>query len=418
MFVPKKPLPDGSSAGLRMVVDYRALNRVTVKDTYPLPNMQGLVEKAAGHECYSTLDATSSYHQFPVRPSDIEKTAFNSALGKYEFVVMPFGLSTAAATCQRYMDKIISKHSEYACAYIDDIIIFSRTMEEHQQHLEAVLTSLMEARISLNEKRRIFNQREVDYLGHHISGKGIAVQPDKVSAITETDPPKDQAAVRRYLGASGFYRRFMKDYARTALIMTRMANAKESEWTQKHQEAWLSLNDKLTTAPVSARYDGKKDISVATDASKDAIGAVLLQKDDDDQWATVTYLSKKLSKAEVNYPMWEKELLAIITACRSWRHYSLGRDLEFKTDHKALHYLMDTRDPTPRQARWIAFLTEYMPKLRYAAAGESIMKVPDYLSRISVAAIQLRTTILESYVDRDEKYRARNFQEKARIMGK
>ncbi len=404
LFVKKKALPDGTAAGLRMCVDYRALNRATQRDAYPLPHMRDLIEGAAKGKIFSTLDATSSYHQFTVATEDIPKTAFNTHVGKFQFKVMPFGLASAVSTCQRSMDRILEPVKEFAAVFIDDIIIYSETMEEHADHLNKVLEILRANNIHLNKQKCFFAKEEVTYLGHRISHRTIAMDPSKIEAVAEIKPPTDATGVKRFLGMTGFYRRFIKGYQEIAAPLSDVIGKKGFRWGEKQLEAFETLKRALTEAPVLSSFDPSKPLVCATDASTVAVGGVLLQ-DQGEGLRPIEFMSQKLCGAQRNYPVWELEVLAILTAYQKWRHYLVGAAVEFKTDHKGLNYLMSLKNPTPRQSRWIEQLQEYSPIIKYEPGKSSVMATPDCLSRPTEVPVML-STISEPINLKDEITRA------------
>ena len=275
LFVAKK---DGS---MQMCIDYRKLNRVTVKDKYPLPRIDDLFDQLRGSSYFSKIDLRSGYHQLRVREQDIPKTAFGTPEGHYEFLVMPFGLTNAPAVFMDLMHRVLQEFlDEFVIVFIDDILIYSTTEEQHRKHLSAVLQTLKEHRLFAKFSKCDFWRREVKFLGHVVTSEGIAVDPSKVEAVLNWQRPKSVFDIRSFLGLAGYYRRFIKGFSSIALPLTRLTRKGiKFEWDEKCNEAFKRLKKLLTTAPVLIIPEQGKGYVVYCDASKEGLGCVLMQLD-------------------------------------------------------------------------------------------------------------------------------------------
>ena len=342
---------------LRCCIDYRQVNSATKKDAYPLPRTDMCLDAMAGARWFSTFDLRSSYHQVAMEPKDANKTAFICREGQFRFKTMPFGLCNAGATFQRLMDMVMAGLAFDVClVYLDDVIVFSATMEEHFVRLRSVLSRLREA--GLSAKCRLL-QRHVCFLGHVVSESGVGTDPEKVMAITEWPVPTNLREVRSFVGLCCYYRRFVKGFAEISSPLHALTKKGEVfRWTDECQEAFEKLKVALTTAPVLAMPDEEGKFTLDTDASNFAIGAVLSQVQGG-QERVVAYASRKLSKAEANYSTTRKELLSVVNFVKYYKHFLLGRPFTIRTDHAALQWLRRISEPVGQQARWIGFLEEF-----------------------------------------------------------
>ncbi|WVZ50601.1 LOW QUALITY PROTEIN: hypothetical protein U9M48_001841 [Paspalum notatum var. saurae] len=358
--------------GWRMCVDYRGLNAVTIKNKYPLPRIDELFDRLKGATVFSKIDLQSGYNQIPVREEDIEKTAFATMYGHYEFRVMSFGLTNAPPYFMETMNNMLHKFDRFVVVFIDDILIFSKTEKEHEQHLMMVLQTLRDNKFYAKLKKCEFWLFEVSFLGHVINEKGISVDPSKVSAVVEWEKPSNVKEVRSFLGMAGYYRRFVKDFSIIAkpLSMLTHKNVK-FEWTDK---CGIVLKEKLVSAPVLALPEPGKHFTVYSDASRVGLGCVLMQ-----EGKVIAYASRQLRKHEENYPTHDLELVAVVFALKLWRHYLYGEPCDIFTDHKSLKYIFTQKDLNLRQRRWLELIKDYDLTIQYTPGKANV--VADALSR-------------------------------------
>ncbi|GJP67070.1 hypothetical protein CLOP_g23941 [Closterium sp. NIES-67] len=336
LFTPK---PDGS---LRMCIDYRALNKQTIKNKYPIPRIDDLLDQLRGATVFSKLDLRSGYWQIRMADNSIHKTAFRTRYGSYEYLVMPYGLTNAPATFQAEMNHILRPLlDECVVVYLDDILIYSRDMKQHVEHLRRVFEILRWERFYVKLSKSEFALEKVQFLGHMVSAQGVHVDPKKIEA---------------FLGFANYYNRFVPQYAKIAAPLTNLLKKNTPyKWEPKHQEAVEQLKQALTSAPVLILPDPERDYVIEADASDQAVGAVLMQ-DQGNGLQPIAYLSKKLHGAELNYPIHDKEALAIVIAFKAWICYLEGRRTTVYTDHCSLKYLKTQPNLSRRQVQWIDFL--------------------------------------------------------------
>jgi hypothetical protein len=330
LFVEKK---DGTR---RMCIDYRALNEVTIKNKYPLPRIEDLFDQLRGASVFSKIDLRSGYHQLRIRPSDIPKTAFITKYGLYEFTVMSFGLTNALAFFMNLMNSVFMDYLvKFVVVFIDDILIYSQSEAEHADHLRMVLQRLREHQLYAKLSKCEFWIDEVLFLGHIINKEGLAVDPKKVADILNWKAPTDARGIKSFIGMAGYYQRFIEGFSKIAKPMTALlSNKVEFKWTQKCQEAFEALKEKLTTVPVLVLPDVHKPFSMYCDACYTGLGCVLMQ-----EGRVVAYSSRQLKVHEKNYPIHDLELAAVVHALKTWRHYLYGQKCDVYTDHKSLKYI-------------------------------------------------------------------------------
>ncbi len=314
LFVQKK---DGT---LRMCIDYRALNALTVCNRYPLPNIADLLDRFSGAKIFSSLDLASGYHQIRISREDVPKTAFTTPFGHYEFKVLSFGLTNGPSTFQAVMNKMFGHMHPFCVVYQDDILIVSKTPEEHEKHLEIVLQTLEQEGLYAKLKKFAFNKPELLYLGHIIGRDGIKVDPAKISCIADWPTPANVHDLRSFLGLANYFRRFIMAYSNIAAPMTKLTGKNVKwEWTEECQQAFEKLRHSLMHSPVLISPDTSKHFEDVTDACCTGLGAVLIQDD-----RPVAFESRKFSPAETRYTTTEQELLASVHAMTIWRCFFEG----------------------------------------------------------------------------------------------
>ncbi|GJT46242.1 putative reverse transcriptase domain-containing protein [Tanacetum coccineum] len=343
LFVKKK---DGS---FRMCIDYRELNKLTVKNRYPLPRIDDLFDQLQGSSIYSKIDLRSGYHQLRVREQDIPKTAFRTRYGHYEFQVMPFGLTNAPAVFMDLMNRVCKPYlDKFVIVFIDDILIYSKDEKEHEEHLKAILELLKKEQLYAKFSKCEFWIPKVQFLGHVIDSRGIHVDPAKIESIKDWASPKTPTEIRQFLGLAGYYRRFIEGFSKIAKSMTKLTQKGiKFDWGEKEENAFQLIKQKLCSAPILALPEGSEDF--------------------------VVYFHEK------NYTTHDLELRSVMFALKLWRHYLYGTRCMVFTDHKSLQHILDQNKLNKRQRRWLELLSDYDCDIRYHPGKANV--VADALSR-------------------------------------
>ncbi|KAL0546797.1 hypothetical protein IC582_016710 [Cucumis melo] len=370
LFVKKK---DGS---MRLCIDYRELNKVTVKNRYPLPRIDDLFDQLQGATVFSKIDLRSGYHQLRIKDEDVPKTAFRSRYGHYEFIVMSFGLTNAPAVFMDLMNRVFREFLDtFVIVFIDDILIYSKTEAEHEEHLRMVLQTLRDNKLYAKFSKCEFWLKQVSFLGHVVSKAGVSVDPAKIEAVTGWTRPSTVSEVRSFLGLAGYYRRFVENFSRIATPLTQLTRkGAPFVWSKACEDSFQTLKQKLVTAPVLTVPDGSGSFVIYSDASKKGLGCVLMQ-----QGKVVAYASRQLKSHEQNYPTHDLELAAVVFALKIWRHYLYGEKIQIFTDHKSLKYFFTQKELNMRQRRWLELVKDYDCEILYHPGKANV--VADALSR-------------------------------------
>ena len=374
-------IPTRVTTGWRVCIDYRKLNSVTRKDHFPLPFMDQILERVAGHNFYYFLDGYSGYNQIEIAPEDQEKTTFTCPFGTFAYRRMPFGLCNAPATFQRCMLSIFSDMVEHFLeVFMDDFSVFGNSFDDCLHNLKKVLNRCEEKNLILNWEKCHFMVSKGIVLGHIVSSQGIEVDKAKIELIANLPTPKTLKDIRSFLGHAGFYRRFIKDFSAISRPICNLLSKDNSfEWTKACQEAFSKLKGMLTSAPIMQPPNWSLPFEIMCDASDYAIGAVLGQRNDK-RPCVIYYASRTLNSAQMNYSTTEKELLAIVFALDKFRSYLIGSKIVIFTDHAALKYLLTKKDAKPRLLRWILLLQEFDLEIKDKKGVENV--VADHLSRL------------------------------------
>jgi transposase InsO family protein len=391
LFVKKK---DGS---LRLCVDYRGLNAVTTKNKYPLPLLDEFFDRFQGAKYFSKLDLQQGYHQLRIADADIPKTAFSTRYGHFEYRVMSFGLTNAPASFQGLMNHIFQEHlDKCVVVYLDDILVFSKSFEEHIQHVRHTLELLRQHQLHAKRSKCEFGTSAIAFVGHIISSDGIQVDPAKTSALKNWPRPKNVQQLRSFMGFVNYYRRFVYKLAEVAgplfkLLKEGFDHNKSktrplASWGPVEQAAFDGIRHLLMTPPTLLSGDPSKPFIMETDASDFATGAVMYQELDGKRHP-VAYESRMLKSAERNYPVHEKEMLAIVHACRAWRSYILGAPENIVyTDHASLRFIFTQPHLSQRVTRWVEFLSPYNLSIQYKPGKTNA--AADALSRLEINSTQ------------------------------
>ena len=357
--------PDSETTGeYRAVTDYRLLNQQTVKNRYPLPRADQLFDKLAHAKYFSKIDLRTGLYQILIAEQDRHKTAFVTSQGLFEYNVLPMVLWNTPGVFMALMNDTFREYlDKFVLVFLDDIIIYSDTLEDHERHLRLALQRLREQRLCAKLSKSALCHTKVEFLGHYVGRHGLRVMEDKIEAVRDWPVPTTMRELRAFLDLAGYYRRFVREFSEIALPLTeltRNVTHQRLQWGARQQIAFLRLKNVLQSTPVLALPDPKLPFVVNCDASGCAVGAVL-QQDRGSGLQPVAFLSKKLTGAESRYPVHEQELLAIITALTPWRHYLSGTavPVRIRTDHKSLIHFQTQPMLSGRQTRWLETLSDY-----------------------------------------------------------
>ena len=392
LFVRKK------NGSLRMCVDYRALNKLTIPNRYPLPRIDDLQEKVKGATWFTRLDLKNGYNLIRIKPGDEWKTAFKTKLGLYEYTVMPFGLMNAPSSFQEMMDEILRDLDHHTVWYIDDILIYTKGDEsEHKKAVEQVLKKLLDHDLAVNLAKSEFHVQEINFLGYLLGDNTLRMEPGKIEAIQHWEAPTRKKEVQAFLGFANYYRRFIQNYASRVRPLTELTKGPTGtgtksisakvpfSWGQQQQEAFDDLKAAFQEAPVLVQFDRNRPTLIETDASNQAISGILSQgyptSLDSDKlvWKLVNCHAKTLSEQQRNWPIHDKELWAIVSSLTKWRSWLSGLHVEVHTDHQGLQYFQTKQKLNARQARWQQDLAEFSYIIRYKPVATMVKA--DALSR-------------------------------------
>jgi transposase InsO family protein len=372
------PKPDGTG---RLCVDFRRLNALTEPDPFPMPRIDALLDRLGGVTFMTKLDMTKAYFQVPIDPAHVPLTGFVTPHGHYQWRYMAFGLRNAPATFSRLVTKVFKGLENFCEAYLDDVMVFSKSWLNHVEHLGQVFERVREANLTLNLRKCEFANAKLDFLGHSLSLNTVQPRQQKVNALLSFPPPRNKKQVQSLLGLAGYYRKFLPHYADLTLPLTKLLkNNVPFKWSAEANNAFLDLKSRLATRPILRPPDYDLPFSVAVDASDTCVGAVLFQVVDGTEHP-ICFLSRKLRSSELNYATVEKEALALITAVRAFSVYFGAQMVTVYTDHSPLQYLQTMRNHNAKLTRWWIELQQYSITIHHRAGKDNIL--PDLLSRPS-----------------------------------
>ena len=369
LLIPKK---DGS---WRMCIDSRAVNKITIRYRFPIPRLDDLLDQLYGAVIFSKIDLRSGYHQIRMRPGDEWKTAFKTREGLYEWMVMPFGLSNAPSTFMRLMNHVFKPFiGLFVVVYFDDILVYSKSQQDHMEHLYQVFQTLRKQKLYVNLKKCHFLTDSLVFLGYVVSAEGIKMDPSKIEAIISWPVPKSLHDIRSFHGLASFYRRFIRSFSSIIAPITECLKGGKFQWNEEAQKSFELIKKKVTEAPVLILPDFSKLFEVDCDASGVGIGAVLSQ-----EGKPIAFFSEKLNESRRKYSTYDKEFYAIIRALDHWSHYLLPNEFLLHSDHEALKYLNSQQKLNSRHASWVEFLQPYSFSIKHKSG--KLNQVADALSR-------------------------------------
>ena len=387
-----------ATGGLRMCIDFRGLNEQTIKNRYPLPRIDELFDKLQGATVFSGIDLQSAYNQVRLKPEDVPKTAFTTPFGLFEFKVLCFGLTNAPGTFQNIMNDVLKDViGKFVLVYLDDIVIYSHSEEEHMLHLKIVLELLRAHKLYAKLSKCKFVQSELKFLGHIISAKGIQVDPAKVSIVKDWPVPKSKHDMQKFLGLANYFRKFIMGYAQLVAPMQQLTKKdKDYAWTEECNAAFTGVKNALCAAPVLALPDLQRPFEVVCDASGVGLGAVLIQ-----DGRPISFWAKRLSEAEQNYAVGEQEMLAVVHALELWHCYLDGPDFTVVTDHSPNVFFANKKLLNPRQKRWNERIQPYKFEWEYRPGrtnvADPLSRHPSFFAESSTVAAALRSSAAASF---------------------
>jgi len=382
------PKPDGT---WRPCGDYRRINCVTIPDRYPIPNLQHIHHRLANSVIFSKLDIVKAYHFIPVRPEDIPKTAICTPFGLFEYTRMPFGMRNSAGTFQRFINNVLGD-LDFTTAYIDDILIFSKSESEHEKHLHTIFQRLDSVGLKLNANKCQFSKPEVDFLGYAVNAKGIKPPESRIKALHDLPIPRDSKELIRYLGMFGFYQRCIPNFAQIVFPLRELAKEKEFVWSDLHNKSFLSLKSALSSCSELTYPKPKCKLTITSDASAHSIGACLNQHDNfSEEPKPLAFFSRKLSDTEQKYSTFDRELLAVFASEKKWRDVIDGSHTTVFTDHKPIVGAFKSNNSrlSDKHQRQLSFISEYVSDIIHIAGKENV--VADTLSRNTISSITCET---------------------------
>ena len=372
------------SGNPRFCINFKKLNERTRIDAYPLPRIDGLLELFRETKIFTSIDLAYGFWQVEMKEEDKHKTAFSSDFGLYEFNVMPFGLVNAPPTFQRLLNKVLDGYLyDFAVVYVDDILIFSKTVEEHFIHLKKILDRLKNANLTVKLKKCKFFEPNIEFLGHQVGRDGLKPNERNIEKIKNLKPPTNVSETRMVMGLANYYRYFIRNYSTIAKPINQLLK-KETEfiWGEKQQKAFETIKERLTNSPVLAHPNFDKEFHLFTDASGVGIGAVLSQINENNKEVVISYWSKTLKDAEQRYPNTDRECLAVVLAVNHFHKYLIPKEFHIYTDHSALRTMMDETQMKGRRGNWTSKLQIYKFTINHRP-GER-MKHADALSRLNI----------------------------------
>ena len=374
-------IPTRTVTRWRVCIDYRKLNTATRKDHFPLPFIDQMLDRLAGHPHFCFLDGYSGYNQIAIALEDQEKTTFTCPFGTFAFRRMPFGLCNAPGTFQRCMMSIFSDLAEEVMEiFMDDFTVYGSSFEQCLHNLGTVLQRCKDKNLALNWEKCHFMVKEGIVLGHVISAAGLEVDQAKVSIIRDLMPPTTVKGIISFLGHAGFYRRFIRDFSKITRPLCRLLEKDTKfDFDESCQKAFEEIKFRLVEAPIMAKPDWNREFEIMCDASDFAMGVVLGQKEEK-VFKAIYYASKTFNEAHENYSTTEKEMLAIVFACEKFRPYILGSHVVIHTDHAAIKYLMAKKEAKLRLIRWVLLLQEFDLEIKDKKGSDNV--IADHLSRV------------------------------------